>query len=291
LFEYPNTATDDLIPRLQGASLAVTNRALIGDDQLSQLPDLRLIAVSATGYDCIDVAACRRHNVLVTNLQDWSTTAVAEHAFALLLALRRQLFLYRPLVASGAWQRSTFYGLLENPIPGDLFGATLGIIGHGNLGQRVATLGGAFGMTALIAERKGVPARPGRTSFDDVLTRSDVLCITCPFTPETAGLIGASELARMKPTALLINCARGRIVDDAALADALRNGRLGGAGLDVLAQEPPTQGNPLLDLDLPNLIVTPHMAFASEVALGNLAEQLIANIESFLAGHPRNVVS
>ncbi len=290
-FEYPTTAPEELMARLEGATVAITNRARFTEEQLERLPDLKLIAMAATGYDSIDLNLCRRHGITVTNLRDWSTTALAEHAFSLMLALRRQLLLYRAMVEAGEWQRSEFYGLLRDPIPGDLYGSQLGIIGNGHFGQRMAMIGTAFGMRPVIAERKGQPVRAGRYSFEEVLATSDVVSITCPLTPETRGLIGAAELAQMKSTALLINCARGSIVDDFALAEALRQGRLGGAGLDVLAKEPPADGNPLLALDLPNLIVTPHMAFASEHALATMAEQLIANVESFLAGVPRNVIS
>jgi glycerate dehydrogenase len=290
--EYPTTPPELLVERLQGASIAITNRCYFGDPQLDQLPELKLIAVSATGYDCLDIEACRRHNVTVLNVPNWSSSAVAEHTFALILALRRQLFTYRPLVQAGEWQKSPFYGLLENPIPLDLEGSNIGIVGFGNLGQKVATIARGFGMNLLVADHKGVASpRPGRTAFDDVLTQSDVLCITCPMTPQTRGLFDAPTLARLKPTAILVNCARGNIVDDDALANALRAGRIAGAGVDVLRQEPPRDGNPLLDLQLPNLIVTPHIAFASEHALARLVDQLVTNIEAFAAGKPVNVVS
>jgi glycerate dehydrogenase len=173
----------------------------------------------------------------------------------------------------------------------DLNGSSIGIVGHGSLGKRIAEIGSAFGMRPLVAERKGSASRKGRYSFDEVLRESDVLCITCPLTAETQGLVGPQELKLMKPTALLINCSRGRIVDDGALANALRQNLLGGAGLDVIEEEPPRKGNPLLELDIPNLIVTPHMAFASQQSLQALAEQLMSNIEAFVAGQPRNLVT
>lgn len=289
--EYPTTTPDLIVERLQGATIAITNRVFFTGQVLEQLPDLRLIAMSATGYECIDLAACRRAGISVTNLRDWSSIAVAEHAFAMLLALQRQLLLYREVVSQGEWQRSSSYGVLKEPLPSDLFGCKLGIIGYGDLGKRLGHLGSAFGMDVLIAERKGVDPRPGRIAFQEVLEIADVICIACPSKPETRGLLGEKELAAMKPTATLINTARGSIVNEEALARALRDGRLGGAGIDVLAQEPPPHGNPLLDLSLPNLIVTPHMAFASHHALNLLAEQLMGNIESFVSGHPRNVVS
>ena len=288
---YPTSTPEQVLSRLAGATVAITNCAVIGEEQLRHLPDLRMIAVAATGYDSIDLQACVRHGVTVTNVRDWSTTAVAEHAFSLMLALHRQLLSYRALVDEGAWQQSRFYGLLNDPLPGDLYGSTLGIVGYGNLGRRIASLGQAFGMRPIIADRKGAAPRPGRVGFEEVLATSDTLCVTCPLNEETRGLIGKAELRFMRPSAIVINCARGKIVDDAALAEALQQGRFAGAGVDVLGQEPPTSGNPLLNLKMPNLIVTPHMAFASKHTLDTLAEQLIGNVEAFLNGQPRNVVS
>lgn len=290
-FEYPTSTPENVLQRLEGASVAVTNRFPFREEHLRALPELRLIAVSATGYDCLDMEACRRHGVAVTNVRDWCTSTVAEHAFAMIFALQRQLFRYRLLVQAGAWQKSAFYGVLEEPLPETLQGSTLGIIGLGALGRRLASIGEAIGMRVWVAERRASTPRPGRVSFEDVLRSSEVLCLTCPLTPDTRGLIGAAELATMKPTALLINCARGSVVDDDALAEALREGRLGGAGVDVLREEPPRNGNPLLDLDLPNLIVTPHTAFASRQALETLAEKLMAGIEAFAAGAPLQLVS
>jgi glycerate dehydrogenase len=289
--EYPTTPQDLVVERLQGATIAITNRVFLDAGTLQQLPELRLIAMSATGYECIDVVAAKNAGVTVTNLRDWSSIAVAEHAFAMLLAVRRQLLLYRGSVTQGEWQQSAGYGVLKEPLPSDLYGANLGIVGYGNLGKRIGQLGSAFGMSVLIADRKGQAARDGRTAFQKVIEASDVLCITCPLTPETRNLIGPEEIAGMKPTATLINTARGGIVNEEALARALREGLIGGAGVDVLAEEPPRNGNPLLDLSLPNLVVTPHMAFASHHALGILAEQLISNIESFVVGDHKNVVS
>lgn len=289
--EYPTTAPEEAVARLAGARIAITNRVRFDDALLAQAPGLELIAVSATGYECIDIEACRRRGVTVTNLRDWSTPAVAEHTFAMILALRRQLARYHAAATGGAWAASNFYGVLFDPLPPGLIGATLGIIGHGALGRRLAALGAAFDMQVLIAERKGQPPRDGRAAFTDVLARADVLCVACPALPDTVGLIGAAELARMRPSAVLINTARGGIVDEQALADALRAGRLAGAGVDSLSREPPRDGNPLLAADVPNLILTPHMAFASDYTLAALAEQLLANIEAFVAGERRNVVT
>lgn len=215
-----------------------------------------------------------------------------EHVFALILSLRRQLPSYQQAVASGRWQASPTYGFLLEPLPGTLYGATMGVIGYGALGRRVADLARGFGITTLIAERRGaVHIRAGRTPFGEVLAESHVLVILCPLNDDTRDLIGAPELAAMRRDALLVNCARGGIVDEAALARALDRGELGGAGVDVLSEEPPTAGNPLLEPNLPNLILTPHMAFASIRSLETLAERLIGNLEAYAAGRPRNLVT
>jgi glycerate dehydrogenase len=289
--EYPTTTPEQVVARLQGARIAITNRVRFDAATLAQLPQLELIAVSATGYECIDVDACCRAGITVTNVRDWSTPAVAEHAFAMMLTLRRQLLVYRQAVQAGEWQRSHFYGVLRETLPQDLYGNTLAIIGYGALGKRLAVLGRAFDMEVLISDHKGAAPRAGRVAFDEAIARADVLCIACPICEETRNLIAAAELARMKPDATLINTARGGIVNEQALADALRTGQIGGAGIDSLATEPPRDGNPLLDLELPNLLVTPHMAFASDSTLARLVEQLLGNIESFVAGQPNNVVS
>ena len=289
--EYPTTAPEQVVERLAGVEIAITNRVRFDEATIAQLPALKLIAVSATGYECIDVAACRRAGITVTNVRDWSTPAVAEHALAMMLGIRRQLLVYRQALQAGAWQRSHFYGVLNETLPQDLYGCTLAIIGYGALGKRLEHLARAFDMQVLVAERKGVAPRAGRVAFDEALERADVLCIACPISDDTRNLIDRAELARMKPTATLINTARGGIVNEQALADALRAGRLGGAGVDSLAVEPPRDGNPLLDLDLPNLIVTPHMAFASDSTLARLAERLLETVEAFVAGTPRNVVN
>jgi glycerate dehydrogenase len=287
--EYPDTAPELLVERLRGASIAVTDRVSLPREALEQLPDLKFIAVAATGVDGIDLEFCRSRGIAVSNVRAWAVS-VPEHVFALILALRRNLLAYHEAVQSGAWQRSESYVLQLEPMPQALYGGTLGIIGHGSLGQAVAKLAAAFGMQVIIAEHKGVAAvRPGRVAFDEVLKRSDVLVILCPLTQQTRGMIGGEELALMHRNALLVNCARGGIVDEAALAAALKRGDIAGAGLDVLEHEPPRAGNPLLDLKQANLIVTPHAAWVSEQSLLALAEQLIGNIEAFVAGAPRNL--
>jgi glycerate dehydrogenase len=216
--------------------------------------------------------------------------SLPEHALMLMLALRRNLIAYRNDVKAGRWQEARQFCLLDHPI-GDLKGATLGILGFGTLGKSMAQLGRAIGMEVIVAEHKNVRVvRDGRVAFQDVLRLSDVLSLHCPLREETKNLIGAAELAQMKPQAILINTARGGLIDDQALIEALTNGRLAGAGIDVLRNEPPREGNPLLEVDLTNLIVTPHNAWASRQAMQTLADQLIDNLEAFVRGSPQNLV-
>jgi glycerate dehydrogenase len=287
---YHGSAAGQVAERIRDATIAITNQAPISADDLEQAPDLRMVAVAATGYNHVDIEACNRLGIVASNVRDWSVS-VPEHVFALALSLRRQLGAYQAAVRAGDWHRSPVYGLMLEPLPRALHGSTLGIVGYGDLARRVERIALGFGMEVIIAERKGAAARPGRVGFDEVLARSDVLVMLTPLTPETRGMIGAGELARMKPDALLINCSRGGIVDEATVVQALREGRLGGAGFDVLAEEPPANGSPLLELELPNLIVTPHIAWASVESERILIDQVVGNIEAFVAGAPRNVLT
>lgn len=287
---YPRTAPAEAHARLQDATIAVTNKCSMPGELLARLPALRLIAVAATGTDMIDLDWCRAHGLAVCNIRGYAAETVPEHVFMLLLALRRQLPAYRADVAAGRWQRSTAFCFFDHPIR-DLHGSTLGILGRGSLGQGVAKLAAAFGMRVLWGEHKGVSVvRPGYVPFETLLAEADAITLHCPLTAQTRGMIGAAELAQMKPDALLINTARGGLVDETALADALRAGRIGGAGFDVLTAEPPRAGNPLLELDQPNFILTPHVAWASGRAMQALADQLIDNIEAFVRGEERNRV-
>lgn len=289
--EYGVTNSEQIVERLRSATIAITNKVPLREDTLEQVPELKFIAVAATGVDIIDLGYCRRRGIPVSNVRNYAPHSVPEHVFALVLALRRNLFSYREEIERGAWQRANTFCLLDYPIR-ELFDSTLGIIGHGAMGREVEKLAHGFGMRVLIAEHKGAHiVRPGRTSFAETLRTSDILTLHCPLTAETRHLIGALELGKMLPHALLINTARGELVDEAALAESLRSGLIAGAGVDVLSQEPPTRGNPLLDLHLPNFILTPHIAWASAEAMQTLADQLIANIESFIAGHPQNLVT
>jgi glycerate dehydrogenase len=287
----PTTNPDQVAERLGPATIAITNKVPVRADALAEAQSLRLIAVAATGTDIVDLAACRSRNIVVQNIRNYADASLPEHVFALVLALRRNLFAYRADVDAGQWQRAEHFCLLDHPIR-DLAGSTLGVVGFGALGRAVAALGVAFGMRVLAFDMQPVSG-PGveAASLEKIVATSDVISLHVPLTARTANLIGATELARMKRNCLLINTARGGLVDEQALADALRAGRIGGAGFDVLSVEPPHAGNPLLELRLPNFVLTPHIAWASAQAMQGLAEQLIDNLESFVAGTPRNVVT
>ena len=285
--EYEATRAEQVVERLRGATVAITNKLALGEAELAELPELKLIAVAATGTDNIDLAACRRRGITVTNVRGYAVTTLPEHVLMLMLALRRNLPGFQADVRAGAWAAAPQFCLHTRSI-NDLHGTTLGVVGYGTLGQAVARLARAVGMNVLAAERRDAAVvRAGRTPFAEVLGTSDVLTLHAPLNEETRHLIGAAELRRMKPSALLINCGRGGLVDEAALVAALSAGVIAGAGVDVLSREPPSAGNPLLEVDLPNLIVTPHVAWASRQAMQALADQLIANIEAFVRGEEK----
>jgi glycerate dehydrogenase len=286
--EHDATQPEQVVERLEHAEVAISNKAPLMAAQLAQLPQLKLIAVAATGTNNVDLDYCRAHGIAVCNVSGYSTGSVAEHTFALLLALRRQIHSYHADIVAGAWQRSAHFALLSHPLH-DLHGSTLGIFGYGHIGQAVVRIAEAFGMRVLVAERKDATAvRAGRVPFNEMLERADAVTLHCPLTPQTRNLIGEPELRRMKPDAILLNLARGGVVDEAALAQALREKWIAGAGVDVLANEPPRAGNPLLEMVGPNCIVTPHVAWASRQSLVRLAEEVVRNIEAFYAGESRN---
>ena len=276
----------DLMGLLKDATVVVVNKTPLRADVLGRMPKLKLIAVFATGTDNIDLEFCRARGIEVRNVRGYARATVPEHVMMMALALSRNLVGYREDVRAGLWSRSGEFCLQTHEIR-DLHGATLGIVGYGTLGRGVETLARAFGMEVLISERKGADeVREGRTPFEEVLRGSDVVTLHVPLTEETQYLIGHRELTLMKRTALLINCARGGAVDEWALAGVLRKGLIGGAGVDVLSTEPPGVGNPLLAPDLPNLIVTPHVAWAGSRAQQMLADRLVDNIEEFVNRKP-----
>ena len=289
--DYSTTASDEVLSHMQGATIAISNKVMLNAAVLSQLPDLKMIAVAATGTNNVDLGYCREHGITVSNIRNYAVHAVPEHVFSMVLALRRNLLAYRDDLQKGLWQQSSQFCLFTHPV-NDLHGSTMGILGYGALGQSVAKLAEAFGMKVLVAEHKGVmQVRDGYVAFDDVIRHADVISMHSPLTEQTRNLIGTREFNMMKPNALLINTARGGLVDEAALLDALKTGRIAGAGFDVLTNEPPDDGNPLLDLNLPNFILTPHIAWSSREAMQILADQLVSNIESFVCGEPVNRVA
>jgi len=288
--EYESTSTDKVVERLKDATIAFTNKVRLTEEVLKQLPKLKLIVIAATGYDNVDVSYCKAHKIGVANIPGYAHDSVPEHVIMMMLALRRNLPAVQKAIAAGLWQKSPIPNLLGFTVR-DMRGAVLGLVGYGDLARGVEQLARGFRMEVLIAERKNVVnVRPGRVLFREVLERADILSIHSPLMPETQGLIGKEELAMMKKGAILINTARGGVVDEPALAEALRSRHLGGAGLDVLSTEPPAQGNPMLDPDLPNVIVTPHIAWTSQRALNVLAEEVILIMESFARGEQRNRV-
>jgi glycerate dehydrogenase len=289
--EYQKTAPHEIVPRLEGATIAIINKVPLRAETLERLPQLKMIAVAATGYDVVDVAYCKAHGIAVANIRNYAIHTVPEHAFALILALRRNLLAYRADVEQGVWNKAEQFCFFTHAI-GDLYGSTLGIIGEGAIGQGTGAIGRAFGMRVLFADHP--PPKAAGVTFtphDEVLAQADVLSLHCPLTPETHNLINLDALRKMKRSALLINTARGGLVDEAALIQALDEGLIAGAGFDVLTVEPPRNGHPLLDVRRHNFILTPHIAWASDGAMQFLADQLIDNIEWWCAGKPQHLVT
>lgn len=289
--EYPRTRPEQVVERLAGATIAITNKVRLGAEVLEQLPDLKLIAVAATGSDCVDKAACKRLGIAVCNIRGYAVNTVPEHTFALILALRRNIVAYRADVLAGEWQKADQFCFFNHPIR-DLAGSRLGIIGEGVLGQRVAELGRAFDMDVVIAAHKGRSGM-GRlyTPWDEVIATSDVISVHSPLTEASRGMIAMPEFRAMQRKPLLVNTSRGGLVDETDLVQALDEGLIAGAGFDVTTSEPPPLDNPLLQIaGRPNVILTPHVAWASDEAQQALADQLIENIEAFVAGKPRNLL-
>ncbi len=285
--EYAVTTADEVVAKLKGATIAITNKVPLREEALKQLPDLKLIAVAATGTDVIDKAYAASKGIIVSNIRNYAYNTLPEHVIALIFALRRNLVNYHNSVQQGRWQQARQFCYFDYPIY-DIAGSTLGILGYGALGKSIASRAEALGMKVLIND---IVPGPNVVDVATILREADVVTLNLPLTPQTKNMIGAKELASMKKTAIIINTARGGIVDEAALADALRKGVIAGAGFDVLTVEPPKQGNVLLDPTIPNLIVTPHVAWASKEAMQVLADQLIDNVDAFAAGAPRNIVT
>ena len=285
--EHQSTWTpEDIVSRLKDATIAIINKVPMREEVLKQLPNLKLIAVAATGTDVVDKVYCKANGITVVNIRNYAFNTVPEHVLALMFALRRNLMAYVEDVRAGRWGQVDQFCFFDHPIR-DIAGSTLGVVGYGAIGKAVAKRAECLGMKILPYD---VFPQDGLVDLETVLKESDVITLHCPLTPDTKNMIAAKELKMMKSTSILINTARGGLVDEAALADALKAGTIAGAGFDVLTTEPPKAGNILLDLKMPNFIVTPHVAWASREAMQILADQLIDNIEAFVAGKPQNVV-
>ncbi len=286
---YQATNPEDVAARIAGAELVIVNKVQLGQEILLEASSVKLICVVATGTDIVDLKTAENQGVTVCNCQAYGIDSVVQYVFSTILSLHTNMMKYHQAVRSGRWHKANQFCFLDYPII-ELKGKTLGIVGYGNLGKGVATVAEAFGMKVVVA------ARPGRTdderpSLSEILPEVDVLTLHCPLTEETRGLIDSAALSKMKPTAFLINAARGGIVNEKALADALKEGVIGGAAVDVLSVEPPVDGNPLLDNDLHNIIITPHVAWASEEARQRIIDQTVENITAWRSAQPIRVVN
>lgn len=286
---FGSTSVEHVAERVGEAEVILANKVKLNAAVLARFTRVRLVCIAATGTNNVDLEAARGRGIVVTNVPAYSTMSVAQMVFALVLNLTQHLKEYETLLQAGAWRRAPQFTLLDYPIR-ELAGKKFGILGYGDIGKAVAKVAEALGMQVLIAARNAADTRPGRLPLAQLLPQADVLSIHVPLLPETRNLIGAPQLALMKSDALLINCARGGIVDEQALADALRAKRLGGAGVDVLSEEPPVHGNPLLTPGIPNLIITPHIAWATREARQRVVNEMALNIDAFRKGEKRNRV-
>ncbi|NAZ45601.1 glycerate dehydrogenase [Vibrio toranzoniae] len=289
--EYNFTAPEQVSERIEGADVVITNKVVLNESNLQQAQQLKLIAVSATGVNNVDVDYCNEKNIAVANIQGYATQSVPEHVIAMLFALKRNLVGYHQDIEAGEWQKDKQFCFFTHPIQ-DVAGSTLGLMGSGSLGQATAILAKAIGMNVIFAERKGADAcREGYLPFETVLQQADAISLHCPLTEATRNLISDHELAMMKPSAVLINAGRGGLVDEQALIEALKNNEIAGAGMDVFTQEPADNSNPLLaNSRLPNLLLTPHVAWGSDSSIQKLSDILMDNIDEFVAGKPQNLV-
>lgn len=286
---YPATSPADILARVRDADVVISNKVMLDAATLTACERLKLICVAATGTNNVDLVAARRLGIAVSNVTAYGTASVAQQVFALLLSLTTRLTEHHAAARDGRWANSPHFCVLDLPFR-ELAGKTLGIIGYGELGRGVARIGKAFDMKVIIAQRLGTTAQPDRVPLDDLLRQADVVSLHVPLADNTRHLINAERLALMKTDAVLINAARGGIVDEQALIEALQAGKIGGAGSDVLSNEPPRDGNPLLSLDLPNLIITPHVAWAARESRQRLMNQVAKNMRAFLAGEHSNRV-
>ena len=280
---FESTSAEELHERTSDAEIIITNKCVLNAAALALAPNLRFICAAATGFNHISIDAAIAKGVAVSNVRNYATPSVVQHVYALILALSTRLIDYSSAIQDGDWQRSDNFCLLDYPIE-EIAGKTLGIIGYGTLGQAVAKVAPALGMEVVICQHLHGESEQGRLELDELLAVADIVSLHLPLNTQTRGLIGKHELSLMKDRALLINTSRGGIVDEFALADCLRKGQLAGAGIDVLATEPPADNSPLLAADIPNLIITPHIAWASRQSRQRLVDQIAENIRSFLTG-------
>ena len=286
---FDNVNPCDIQHCLEHAEVLVSNKVVLSRDVISYCKQLKLICVAATGVNNVDLAAAKERCIPVCNVRAYATSSVAQHVFSLILSLNRKLFAYKKSVAEGDWSRSDFFCYADKPIS-ELQGKTLGVIGYGELGQAVAKIARCFGMDVLLARRDESDSREGRVDLNTLLAESDVLTLHCPLTEDNFHMIGEAELALMRPDAILINTARGGLIDEQALLHALENELIGAAALDVLEEEPPSVSNALLGYQADNLIITPHIAWASRESRQRLVNEIAANIKAFQQGELRNVV-
>jgi len=288
---FARTSPAQAAARIAEAEIVVTNKTPLSEATISSAPNLKMIAIAATGVDIVDLAACRARGIVVSNVRDYARTTVPEHVFALLFALRRNLLPYREAVIAGRWQAADQFCFFDYPIT-DLAGSTMGIVGRGALGREVARVAQALGMHVQFSAHKGDRSDGARVTFEALLQSSDVITLHCPLLPETRGMISDAEFAAMRRRPILINTARGGLVDEPALARALEGGLIAGAGLDVASVEPPPPDHVLMKLARRHdVVLTPHVAWASVEAVQALVDQLVGNIEAFVAGTPRNCVA
>ena len=288
---FDNTAPEQVVERITGAEIIFANKVRLTRELLEQTDSVRFIGLTATGVDNVGLAAAQEHGVAVCNIKAYCTQSVVEHVFAVLLNLSHNISRYNQSVRAGNWQKAADFCMLEFPLR-ELSAMTIGIVGHGELGRGIEKIARQFGMSVLVARRQGQEPvdDDGRTDLCALLQQSDVVSLHCPLTDETHELIGAAELRLMKPNAILINTARGGLVDSEALVEALATGEISAAAIDVLPQEPPVNGNPLLDYAGENLIITPHIAWGTVEARQNAIDESALNVAAFLEGDERNRV-
>ena len=286
---FGTTSMDETAARIKNATVVIVNKVMLDRQHLIEAPKLKLVVIAATGTNNIDQSAARELGITVCNVRNYGTPSVVQHVFALILALTTRLPQYQNAISEGRWQRHSHFCLLDYPIR-ELVGRTLGILGYGTLGRGVAGVAPSFGLDVIIGQRTGGEPQAGRIPLEELLPQVDILSLHCPLTEQTQNLLSAREFRMMKNDAVLINTARGGIVNEQALANALRAGEIGGAGIDVLSEEPPAKGNPLLEPDIPNLIVTPHIAWATRESRQRVIDIVVENIVAYLRGQPQNIV-